>query len=71
MRRGGIIRNRLEIITDERPDERRRSQGGWLAYSPPPLAVPLNYQDPSKFNRFETSPVSGLIAAAVVLDRMN
>ncbi|KAA1188878.1 hypothetical protein F0M18_16880 [Pseudohalioglobus sediminis] len=70
IRRGEIVRNRLEMITEETPEERKRSQTGWLAYSPPPLAVPLDYNDPSKFNRFDTKAASGIFAAAVVLDRM-
>ena len=32
--------------------------------------MPLDYNDPSKFNRFDTKAVSGILAAAVVLDRM-
>jgi phosphate-selective porin OprO and OprP len=70
IRRGEVLRNRLEIITEETPEERQRSQGGWLAYAPPPLAVPVNYLDPSKFNRFDSKAVSGIFAGAVVLDRM-
>ncbi len=70
VRRGEVVRNRLLAMIDETPDERRRAEGGWLAYAPPPLAVPLDYQDTGKFNRFETAPVSGIVAGAVVLDRM-
>jgi phosphate-selective porin OprO and OprP len=69
VRRGQVLRNRLEIVVDETPEEKRRASGGWLAYSPPPLAVPLDYQDRGKFNRFDTKAVSGLAAGAVVLDR--
>ena len=56
---------------EETPEERQRAQAGWMAYAPPPLAVPLDYQDSSKFNRFDTGPVSGILAAAVVLDRIS
>ena len=38
IRRGEVLRNRLETITRETPEERERSAGGWLAYAPPPLA---------------------------------
>ena len=46
-------------------------KAGWLAYTPPPMAVPLNYQDTSKWNRFDTRWVSGLVTGAIALDRMN
>lgn len=71
IRRGEVLKNRLEIITGETPEGQKRTSGGWLAYAPPPLAVPLNYRDPSKFNRFDTKAVSGLVAGAVVLDRQH
>ena len=69
MRNGAVLRNRLEIVSGETPEEKARASGGWLAYSPPPLAVPLDYQDKRKFNRFDTPAVSGLLTGAVVLDR--
>lgn len=69
--RGRVVRNRFVMILEETPEERERAQGGWLAYTPPPLAVPLDYQDTSKWNRFDTKWVSGIGAAAMVLDRMN
>jgi phosphate-selective porin OprO and OprP len=69
VRSGLVLRNRLETVVDETPEEKKRASGGWLAYSPPPLAVPLDYQDTGKFNRFDTRAVSGIAAAAVVLDR--
>jgi len=33
--------------------------------------VPLNYQDTSQWNRFDTRWVSGLVTGAIALDRMN
>jgi phosphate-selective porin OprO/OprP len=69
--RGAVLKNRLEIVTDETPEELERSQQGWLAYTAPPLAVPLNYQDDSRWNKFNTKYVSGIFTGAVVLDRQN
>ena len=67
---GVVIRNRLSEIGPEAvEDEPKKS--GWLAYTPPPMAVPLNYQDSSKWNRFDTRWVSGLVTGAIALDRMN
>ena len=67
---GVVVRNRLgEIGPEEVEDEPKKA--GWLAYTPPPMAVPLNYQDTSKWNRFDTRWVSGLVTGAIALDRMN
>ena len=67
--RGEVVRNRLLGILEETPEEQERAQGGWLAYAPPPLAVPLDYLDQDKWNRWDTRWISGIFAAAVVLDR--
>ncbi len=69
MRRGEIVRNRFVMMLEETPEEIARSQGGWLAYAPPPLAVPLDYANTEKWNRFDSRYVSGIAAGAVVLDR--
>jgi len=67
---GVVVKNRLlEVFDDESEDEPIKP--GWLAYTPPPLAVPLDYADTSRWNRWETKAVSGIFLAAVVLDRMN
>ena len=68
---GEVIKNTFVTIIDETPEEKERGAQGWLAYAPPPLAVPVNYNDGSKWNRFDTRYVSGLITGAVVLDRQN
>jgi phosphate-selective porin OprO/OprP len=70
MHEGVVVRNRLLDEVDDNPaDEPVKT--GWLAYSPPPMAIPLNYLDTSKWNRWETGPVSGIFIAALFLDRMN
>ncbi len=67
---GVVVRNRLgEIGPEVVEDEPKKS--AWLAYTPPPMAVPLNYQDTSKWNRFDTRWLSGLVTGAIALDRMN
>ena len=64
--RGEIVRNNLPAIGDpEDADERR----GWLAYTPPPFALPLSYDDTRKWNRFDTKAISGVFTAAMVIDR--
>jgi phosphate-selective porin OprO/OprP len=58
-----------ESVYDDPSNEPPKS--GWLAYTPPPFAVPLNYADTNKWNRFETKWVSGIVTGALALDRMN
>ena len=50
-------------------EEEEEKQRGWLAYTPPPLALPLSYQDTAKWNRWESKYVSGIFVSALVLDR--
>jgi phosphate-selective porin OprO/OprP len=64
--KGEILKNELREVTEAEPEAPRR---GWLAYTPPPLVLPLSYQDNTKWNRWETKWVSGIFLAAVVLDR--
>ena len=68
---GELVRNNLfedfEAITESQDTERR----GWLAYTPPPMALPSNYGDSSKWNQWATKNSTGIFLAAVVLDRMH
>ena len=66
---GNVVRDRLRPVLEEPQEEKAAS--GWLAYTPPPMAVPLDYRDSSKWNRFETKYVSGIFLAGILLDRMN
>jgi len=67
---GVVVRNRLLDELDDNPAD-EPVKAGWLAYTPPPLAVPLSYADTSKWNRWETKAVSGIFVVGLVLDRMN
>ncbi len=67
---GVVVKNTLfDVIIDE-PDE-EPTKASWLAYTPPPFMVPLDYRDGSKWNRFETRYINGIFVSAIVLDRMN
>ena len=67
---GIVIKNRLMGVRfDDPKDEPVKS--GWLAYTPPPMAIPMSYQDSSKWNRFETKWISGMFTGAIALDRIN
>ena len=67
---GVVVRNRLSEIVPEAVED-QPGKSAWLAYTPPPMAIPLNYRDASKWNRFESRWVSGLVTGAIALDRMN
>ena len=71
MKNGAIVRNRFVMMLEETPEEKVRAEKGWLAYAPPPLAVPLDYKDTERWNRFDTKWISGIGVAALVLDRQN
>jgi phosphate-selective porin OprO/OprP len=74
MHDGRVVKNTLVQVLESEQDVQAREQprqGSWLAYTPPPLAVPLSYTDTSKWNRWETEYVSGIFIAGLVLDRIN
>ena len=65
---GVVVKNELPEAAHSPPDatpKRRR----WVAYTPPPIAVPIRYYDTRKWNKFTTKPISGLFTGAVVIDR--
>ena len=67
---GIVVKNRLYgVVAEEEEDEPKKA--GWLAYTPPPLMVPMDYQNTDKWNRFETKWVNGIFVSAMVMDRMN
>ena len=67
---GVVVKNRLlGMDTNDPEDEPKKT--GWLAYTPPPFMVPLNYQDASKWNQFDTKYITGTFISLMVMDRMN
>jgi phosphate-selective porin OprO/OprP len=66
---GRLFQNNLfEVEEEEEIAEEEPKRIGWRAYTPPPMALPLSYQDTTKWNRWETKYVSGIFLAGVVLD---
>jgi phosphate-selective porin OprO/OprP len=67
---GQLVVNKLKQVTAE-PDlpstgpERSR----WLAYEPPPFAIPTSVEASRKWNVFRTKYVDGLFFSAIALDR--
>jgi phosphate-selective porin OprO/OprP len=69
---GELKKNRLLYAagTLAEPEEEPRPRG-WLAYTPPPMAIPTNYGNPDKWNQWETENSTGIFLAAIVLDRQH
>ncbi len=67
---GSIVRNQLTEVS-AKTTEKTPAKPGWLAYTSPPMAVPLSYQDASKWNRWDTKQISGIFILGVMLDRTN
>ena len=67
---GVLVSNKFPTIDIKSiPEEQKKPPRGWLAYSPPPMALPSNYLDARKWNRWESEYVSGIFLAALILDR--
>jgi len=66
---GVVVKNHLVGVVADEPDE-EPTKTSWLAYTPPPLMMPLDYHDASKWNRFETRYINGIFVSALVLDRI-
>ena len=67
IREGVIVKNALPMAFGAEPVAKPKKKG-WLAYTPPPLALPVSYQE-DKWNKWEGKYVSGIFIAALSLDR--
>jgi len=70
MQRGKVLKNMLidTIETDIKKVEKSK-KSGWLAYTPPPMALPLSYGGESAWNQWDSKYVSGIFIAAMLVDR--
>jgi phosphate-selective porin OprO/OprP len=67
---GKVVVNKLPQIAAQPAEvDKQKEHSGWLAYEPPPLALPLSYQTGKKWNRFESKYVNGLATGALAVDR--
>ncbi len=67
---GKILLNTL-MPSEEPAESEDDDQGEWLAYTPPPMALPMSYRDEDKWNRWDYRWVSGLFTAGLLLDRQS
>jgi phosphate-selective porin OprO/OprP len=69
---GELVRNSLlEAQKDPYQAAKDATTSGWIAYTPPPMALPTGYMDDSKWNKWETKYIDGIFLAAVAFDRIN
>ena len=64
-----VVNNLPQIVVQQADVDVQNERSGWLAYEPPPLALPLSYQSGKNWNKFESKYVNGLATGAVALDR--
>jgi phosphate-selective porin OprO/OprP len=62
--KGEVVLNKLVRI-DIDPSEQIRN---WQSYSPPPIALPLSYQNKRKWNVFRTKPINLVLAGAIIME---
>ena len=69
----GALRKNSLLYTSGMLDEAEEEPKprGWLAYTPPPMAMPTSYGDEAKWNQWKTKNTTGIFLAAVVLDRQH
>jgi len=67
---GQLVVNKLQQVLGE-PDypSTRLGRPRWLAYEPPPFAIPTSVEASRKWNAFRTKYVNGLFFSAIALDR--
>lgn len=69
---GELVKNGLfEVQKSAYEVAQETTASGWIAYTPPPMALPTGYMDSSTWNKWETKYVNGIFLAAVLLDRIN
>jgi len=62
--KGNVVLNKLNRIDSEE----RGSEASWRSYAPPPIALPLSYQNKRKWNVLKTKPITALLFGAIVLE---
>ena len=67
--KGVIAINELKSIALSQLETRQRKIT-WNSYQPPPMAVPINYYNSRKWNKFDTKYISGLFNGLIALDRL-
>lgn len=62
--KGEVVLNKLLRIDVDSEEQIR----GWQSYAPPPMALPLSYQNKRKWNVFRTKPITGVLGGAILME---
>ena len=63
--KGDVVLNKLIRIDVESKEQ----LSGWTSYSPPPVALPLSYQNKRKWNVVRTKPITALFGGAILMEK--
>ncbi len=62
--KGSVVLNKLIRIDVDTGEQ----LADWRSYAPPPVALPLSYQNKRKWNVFRTKPVTVVLGGAVIME---
>lgn len=62
--KGEVVLNKLIRIDVELNEQ----LSGWTSYAPPPVALPLSYQNKRKWNVFRTKPITIVLGGAILME---
>lgn len=62
--KGEVVLNKLKRIDIDSSEQIRN----WQSYSPPPIALPLSYQNKRKWNVFRTKPFTAVLGGAIIME---
>ncbi|MDX2503078.1 MAG: porin [Gammaproteobacteria bacterium] len=60
----GVVLNKLIRIDADSQEQ----VSGWRSYAPPPVSLPLSYQNSRKWNVFQTKPITGVFGGAILME---
>jgi len=67
---GEIVKNMLiDTIDTSTQKAAPAKKSGWLAYTPPPIVLPLAFGESAQWNHWNSKYVSGIFIAALLVDR--
>jgi phosphate-selective porin OprO/OprP len=66
---GVIVTNNLEPPVPTVAESVEQQKTRWFAYTPPPMALPLDYSSGTKWNAWRGKAISGIVVGALALDR--
>lgn len=62
--KGEVVLNKLIRIEDNSQEQIK----GWRSYAPPPVSLPLTYQNSRKWNVFRTKPATIILGGAIIME---